>query len=585
MTRNEAIGRRFLDLFPQTRDSVAHENFRRAMADRRPLEFEAVSSILKRWVSFLVSPTGEGGVSIFFRDISAHKAAQQALRERDSALRALADAMAPLAWIADASGATLWYSRRWCDYTGMESTGGWDWQSVHDPAALPEVMKRWRDSVATGRPFEMVFPLRGADGKFRPFLTRAVPERNARGEVIRWFGTNTEITEQKALEDELRLARAEAERSLLARSKFLAAASHDLRQPVQSLVLLLAVLKQNAEAPKVIRAAEMMGVALDGLTLLLNSILDMSRLDAGVVTPQLQSVDVADLLERLAQDYALQAQEQGLRLRTRPRPLHARSDPALLERALRNLIENALRYTRQGGILLAARKLGDRVRIDVFDTGIGISAEQAPRIFEEFYQVSNPGRDRAKGLGLGLCIVDRVAHLLGAETAVRSHEGRGSRFSLLLPMDGEPVAPKPSAEAIGVERGRILIIDDEESVRSGFELLLQGWGYETIAAASGEQALDLGAAGDWRFDAVLSDYRLGAGLNGAATVKHLQERSGRRYPTLIITGDTAPERIAEIYASGFHVLHKPVMARQLRLKLARLMQGKEFWDSSPPAGT
>ncbi|MBB4196623.1 hypothetical protein CCR94_20460 [Rhodoblastus sphagnicola] len=418
----------------------------------------------------------------------------------------------------------------------------------------------------------------GAGPRQRIFRSAKAPLLLDDGSLAGIVCVSSDITQSKAAEQELRMAKAEAERAVLARSKFLAAASHDLRQPVQSLVLLLAMLKQNAVAPKVVKAAELMGQALDGLTLLLNSILDMSRLDAGVVMPQVRSVDVGALLDRLSGEYAAQAEARALRfkgsgLQAWRATLHARTDPALLERALRNLIENALRYTRRGGVLVGVRRRGDRVRIDVVDTGVGIAAEKLSHIFEEFYQVSSAGRERANGLGLGLSIVERIAHLLGAEIEVRSREGRGSRFSLLLPLDDEPAGTAVPPDATGAETGRILVIDDDEAVRFGLRMLLEGWGYQTIAAASGDEALALGAAEAWRFDAIVADHRLGPGLTGVATVHEIQARAGRTFPTLVVTGDTAPERIAEIHASGFDLLHKPAGARELRLRMARLLAG------------
>jgi signal transduction histidine kinase len=242
--------------------------------------------------------------------------------------------------------------------------------------------------------------------------------------------------EQEAilLRNAARQAEAEAERANLAKSKFLAAASHDLRQPVQSLALLLEVLKTQAATPAVERAVRLMEAALEGLTGLLGSLLDIARLDAGVVAPQFLSFDLAALIDRLGSEYGVVCQSKGLTLRSRPgQPLIIHSDPVLVERLLRNLIENAIRYTPSGGLLLGLRHRQGTPRVDVIDTGIGIAPVHQRLIFDEFYQVGNPGRDRQLGLGLGLSIVRRVAQLIGAEITLSSRPGRGSRFSLLLP--------------------------------------------------------------------------------------------------------------------------------------------------------
>jgi CheY-like chemotaxis protein len=175
-------------------------------------------------------------------------------------------------------------------------------------------------------------------------------------------------------------------------------------------------------------------------------------------------------------------------------------------------------------------------------------------------------------LGLGLSVVSRLVHLLGAEVVVISREGRGTCFSLLLPLDCGIDRPPAMPDAVGFGSGRMLVIEDDASVRTGLQVLVEGWGYETVAAASGEEALVIGAEQGWRFDAILADYRLGPGLTGIATAEEIHARSGRRRPTLVVTGDTAPERIAEIHASGFEILHKPVGAEQLRRKLALMLE-------------
>ncbi|MCW2285453.1 PAS domain S-box-containing protein [Rhodoblastus acidophilus] len=576
-TAAEALGRGFFDVFPMVRDSEVHAQYRRVMAQRRAVDFEMVSPILGRWVFFSVYPTLEGGLSVYFRDITAQKQAEEALREREADLRAFADALPQLAWITDADGSIRWYNRRWYEYTGTTPAQmeGWGWQSVHDPEVLPQVMERWSASIATGKPFDMTFPLRGADGKFRPFLSRAAPQCDAQGRVVRWFGSNTEVTEQKRLEEEMRLARAEAERANVAKSKFLASASHDLRQPVQSLVLLLSLVegqvKDNARAA---RTVDMMKQAVGGLNGLLTAILDISRLDAGIIEPVLEPVAIPAFIDRLAREYRSKAAAQGLRLRVRVARgvCCVRTDAALFERALRNLIENALRYTPRGGVLIGARRRGDRIRIDVIDTGVGVPREKQAEIFEEFHQLHNPGRDLERGLGLGLAIVARLSALLGVKVDVSSRVGRGSRFSLSLPEDAcrsvEPTSPEPSP----CYRGCVLIVEDNGILRLSLEETVAGWGYKTLSVESGEAAVAQ-VAGGAHVDAVVTDYRLGAGLNGIQTALEVERLFGHALPKLIVTGDTGRERLEEIRASGCDFLHKPVSVEELRRKLAGMFAG------------
>jgi CheY-like chemotaxis protein len=299
---------------------------------------------------------------------------------------------------------------------------------------------------------------------------------------------------------------------------------------------------------------------------------DISRLDAGVVTPVMESVDLCALVRRLDVEYTPKAAHKGLGFRVAPLGLRVRTDPALLERALRNLIENAMRYTPKGAILVGLRRRGKFVRIDVLDTGVGIRADKQTEIFKEFFQLHNPGRDLGEGLGLGLAIVDRLARLLGAQVEVASKVGRGSRFSLSMPIDSEdcPVTTAPLKPRNA--SGRVLIIEDNAFVRRGLEATLRQWGYETFAAACGEDALGLAAKEGWRFEMIIADHRLGAGLNGVETVKEIERRAGRAFPTLVLTGDTAVERIAEIKASGFVMRHKPVAADNLQREMARLIE-------------
>ena len=505
----------------------------------------------------------------------ALRESEAALRESEKNFRLLADAMPQLAWIARADGYISWYNQRWYQYTGTtpQQMEGWGWSSVHDPDVLPLVMDQWSASLKTGKPFDMTFPLRGADGKLRPFLTRIMPLLDSEGKILQWFGTNTEITEQKALEEALRQAKFEAERANLAKVKFLAAASHDLRQPVQSLSLLLSVIRrQLPDTPIAAEAISLAQESMISLNGMLAGILDLSRLDAGVVAPNVSSVDLGEFVYRLAREYRPRAVASGLVLRVAPRALHASADAALLERILRNLIENALRYTDKGGILIGLRQRGDRVRLDVIDTGMGIPADQQTEIFEEFRQLHNPARDSSKGLGLGLAIVARLARLLGAEVQVSSRLGRGTRFSLLLPQDRSAPVVLPVKPTLDDPGGRILVIEDNANVRAAYELMLSQWGYEALGAASGEEALDRGALENWRIDAIIADHRLGPGLTGAGAATEIARRAGRSVPTMLVTGDTAPERLAEVSGSGFVLLHKPVSADDLRRNLADLLR-------------
>ncbi len=436
---------------------------------------------------------------------------------------------------------------------------------TEDPAARAASLEAIQALLAGAPQAKLELEVRRPDGTSRRIESVWTVETGGDGSPARLFLTNLDVTS-------LVEAKSEAERANLAKSKFLAAASHDLRQPVQSLVLLLGLVeKQVRDNPKARLTVEKMSGALAGLNGMLTGILDLSRLDAGAIEPETEIVGVGPLLDRLAVEYGPKASARGLRLRVRTADLWVSTDPALFERALRNLIENALRYTPRGGVLIAARRRGGCARIDVIDTGIGVPAEKQAEIFEEFHQLHNPGRDLGQGLGLGLAIVARLAALLGARVEVSSRPGRGSRFSLLHPLAPDARAEEAVAQGEPNEvRGSVLIIEDNDILRLSLEAMVADWGYAATVAASGEEALTLCSRGA-RFDAIVTDYRLGDRLSGVEAALEIERELGRVLPKLVLTGDTAKESLAEIHASGFRYLHKPVSVDVLRRKLAELL--------------
>ncbi|WP_245636984.1 hybrid sensor histidine kinase/response regulator [Azospirillum thiophilum] len=390
-------------------------------------------------------------------------------------------------------------------------------------------------------------------------------------------GLMRDITERRRGEDALRASKAEADRANIAKSKFLAAASHDLRQPVQAMMLFQAALKGRLDGHPASPLLDSMGEAMGGLRMLLDSLLDVSRLDAGLIVPQPTGMAVGPHLERLGAEYQLQAAAKGLRLRIVHSEATVRSDPALLERILRNFVENALRYTERGGVLIGCRRHGGRLRIEVVDTGIGIDAGKHEEIFEEFFQLGNPERDRGKGLGLGLAVVRRVARLLGHDITIRSVPGRGSAFCVEVPMAAGrmPVSgwPDPHAPA-GTPPGLILIIDDEPLIRMGLQAMLEGWGYRVLTAGSVEDAVRHVESGEWP-NAILADYRLRGGETGLDAIRAVYERLDAPVPATIITGDTAPERLIEVREGGHALLHKPIAAHELRNAVAEMLEAAE----------
>lgn len=383
--------------------------------------------------------------------------------------------------------------------------------------------------------------------------------------------------ENQALAQDLLRQKQRAEEANVAKSKFLAAASHDLRQPVHALQLFSDVLMHDLAGSRHERAVRGIRSASSGLEDLLNSLLDFSRIDAGAIKPVKDDFPVGEVLGRLESEYAQKAKVKGLRFRVVPCRLWARSDPALLERILRNLIENAIVHTSAGGIVVGCRRRGERLRMEVWDTGPGIPAHLHREIFREFYQLGNPERDRAKGLGLGLAIVDGLARLLEHPLGLASRTGKGSVFHIEVPL-GVPAesrvmdAAKPDAS---VENLCVLVIDDDEMIRNAIRQLMERWGCVVLSAASAEQALAVMAASSAQPHVILADYRLRGEANGVDAIRQVQRAVGFDLPAAIVTGDTAPDRLQEANSSGFPLLHKPVDGGKLRSLLAYLMLQRE----------
>ncbi len=377
----------------------------------------------------------------------------------------------------------------------------------------------------------------------------------------------------KGLERKVAARTRELELANQARSRFLRAASHDLRQPMHALGLFVAQLRERVREPEARQIADQAGVAVSALQELLDAILDISRLDSGVISPEVTDFGINQLLERLSTAFAPSAIEKGLRFRVVPSRLFVRSDLVLLERILLNLVANAVRYTQRGGIAIGCRRHGNRVRILVCDTGIGIPAEQQQSIFQEFYRVAYSERDH--GLGLGLAISARLARLLGCGIEVTSRPGKGSVFAVEVPRGQRAQTPALTAPAVGASnslRGAlVLIVDDDALVRDAMRSLLMQWGCEVVDAADGEEAVVALERLDRLPDALICDYRLPGEENGIQIIRRLCAVAGTAIPAALISGDAAPESLREIKTSGFPLLAKPVAPAKLRALIEYLV--------------
>ncbi|MDP9900818.1 ATP-binding response regulator [Variovorax ginsengisoli] len=366
----------------------------------------------------------------------------------------------------------------------------------------------------------------------------------------------------------------ETERISREKTRFLTTASHDLRQPLHAISLFGAALESQLRGTREGINAQRLMKAVNALSHSLETMLDISRIDAGVVKPALQSVPIDPLLISLNHVFGPLAEQKSLQLRMRASGLHVRTDPQLLSRMLANLIDNALKYTTEGGVVVAARVRGKRVWIDVRDTGTGIAQAQHERIFDEFYQIGNPGRDRSLGLGIGLSIVKRLSKILDHPVEMRSRPGRGTSFRISLPHDPAPLAGRADAhadaqDALSAEAmpERVLLLDDEADIREAMAELLGTWGIQLTAVgneAEAVHAMEEARTSGKPFDLLVCDYRLSEATDGAAVGLRLRADFDADLPFLLISGETAPDRLRRVHELGIPLIAKPVEASALR---------------------
>ncbi|UEM21449.1 response regulator [Skermanella mucosa] len=384
-----------------------------------------------------------------------------------------------------------------------------------------------------------------------------------------------DITDHCRLEENLLEARIEAERSNRARSRFFAVANHDLRQPLAALSLFVGALENRLKDPTSRDILRAMNTALATIKNLVDAHLDIARIDAGTLRVEPVGHSVNGLLTRMALEFAGPARQKGLTLHVAPCSAVIRSDRDLLERILRNLLSNAVRYTSSGRILLGCRRQGGRLRIEVWDTGPGIPADQLDIIFEEFYRGNTPSTSESAGFGLGLSIVDRLSRLLDHSLSVRSREGKGSVFAITVPMEGEAeIRAEPAhapARPNDAGRPRVLVIEDDVIVLQALELLLDQWGCDVTAASGYDEAVEGVTAQADPPDLVIADFRLSGPASGIVAIRQIAKMLGADLPGLIITGDTDPRCLKEARLSGYPLLHKPVSALALRAAVASLL--------------
>jgi two-component system CheB/CheR fusion protein len=421
--------------------------------------------------------------------------------------------------------------------------------------------------------------------RISPYRTQ---DQGVEGVVI----TFSDITERRHAADALEIARGQAQLANTAKSRFLAAASHDLRQPLQSLVLLQGLLTKAVKGENAERLVGRFDETLCTMSEMLDGLLDVNQIEAGTVKAEISRFPVDELFDTVREEFTLLAQVKGLDLHIVPCGIEICSDPRLLAQMIRNLLSNALKYTAHGKLLLGCRRRGHALRIEVWDTGIGIPAGELQAIFDEYHQLDNSARERSRGLGLGLAIVQRLGNLLGHRIDVRSRPGQGSVFAIEIALP--PSATKSQlthrhreADAGKVRRpmhtAAILVIEDDPELRELLQLLLNGEGHHAIAVADGDAAEAAITRGAIRPDLILADYNLPGGQNGLQVAAKLREQLQHRLPVLILTGDISTATLRDIARLDCVRLNKPVKSSELTDVIQRLLPASQVGARAAPA--
>jgi two-component system CheB/CheR fusion protein len=411
------------------------------------------------------------------------------------------------------------------------------------------------------------------------FIRRVLPYRTQNDGVEGVVITFADITERRHVADELGVAKRQADLANAAKSRFLAAASHDLRQPLQTLALVHGLLAKNVDSEKAKKLVSRLDETLGAMSGMLNTLLDINQIEAGTVHAEIIDFQVDSLLDQMREEFTYHAQAKGLVLRVAPCALSISSDPRLLEQMVRNLLSNALKYTKRGKILLGCRRRKGMLTIEIWDTGIGIPDTELQAIFEEYHQLDNAARERSRGLGLGLSIVHRLGALMGHPVRVRSCPGRGSVFSIEVKLPPGGTASRAArlpglsykANEPSHHVGSILVVEDDPDVRELLEVFLKDEGHEVATAYDGIRARELIASGMVRPDLVLADYNLPNGMNGAVVATLLREALHRPVPAIILTGDISTGTLSNVALRDCVQLNKPVKLGELTQAIQRLL--------------
>ncbi|MCF8481711.1 MAG: PAS domain-containing protein [Rhodospirillum sp.] len=580
--REAVLGRRLSDFFAPALAWSRDQRVREVLESGKAVRFMDRRGDI--WFSHGCFPVcdEEGrtvAVTSVTRDVTAEKRLEEDLREREQFIRLITDNLPGLVFYMDRNQICRFVNRRiveWLGVTPAELLGRRAQDISGHDLTISSVTQR--SAALTGQTVSFDSSLMNPQGRRIRYHATFIPHRDGSGNVLGYVGLVLDITKRAEAEEATRAALSQAETASASKSRFLAAASHDLRQPMQALNIYVGLLARQTRDDK--KAHDLVGrleQSVNALADLLDSLLDISKLDAGIITPKVAPFALKTVLDRMEVEMRPTLEAKGLRFTVMPSSLMAVSDETLVERILRNLLTNAGRYSEKGGVILGCRPRGNRVALQVWDTGIGIPADRRDLIFEEFYQVGNQARDRKQGLGLGLAIVRRLSMLLDHPVTVHSRVGKGTLFEVSLPRatSSEVERVNPAWTAMGLspikEGTTAVLIDDDTAVLDSLALLLEDWGFEVVAAQDILEAFEALRGMVDPPSVIVADYRLKGGGTGVAAVKSLRQAFGVPIPGVIVTGDTSPERLREVTESGFKLLHKPVRIHELRAAVASVM--------------
>ncbi|MHB1557814.1 MAG: PAS domain-containing hybrid sensor histidine kinase/response regulator [Isosphaeraceae bacterium] len=526
------------------------------------------------------------GVVLVLRDVSERRRAERVLRESEEQFRNLADSIPQLAWMTGPDGTITWYNRRWYEFTGKppEDVLGWGWQSVHDPKELPRVVERFRAAIETGEPWEDTFPLRRYDGAMRWHLSRALPIRDEGGRVVRWFGTNTDITDRMEMEEALKQANRH-------KDEFLATLAHELRNPLVPIRNSLEILQSPAASPDDESAAiEMAARQVRHMARMLDDLLHIARISRGRLELRVEPVDLIALVSRAvhAVDPLFHECGHGLTVTLPSGPLVIDGDPTRLEQVVVNLLNNAAKYTEAGGeIAVELGREDGEVVLRIRDNGIGIAPEMLTRVFDLFVQAERRVERSRGGVGIGLTLVRKLVELHGGAVEAYSEGlGRGSEFVVRLPApaprNGERrlTAREPDRLNRASSRHRVLVVDDNVDAAVSLGMLLKLAGQEVRVAYDGPAALR--QAMDFRPQLVLLDIGM-PGMDGYEVCRRIRRETALQSATVVaLTGWGQDEDRRRSHEAGFdHHIVKPVEPSSLH----RLLDDLPPDEAAPPQPT